>query len=197
MEDTLGVRCITRSTRMRRGLWMSSADSPILHRLSLCDDAIVSLLIGYTLSVLVRQLQCQVCINHDLATYLADCRTDHSLFLILHAVVVLQPKRVFIPSRPQTRFFCFVVTSFASCLDFISRYSSTVICTVTIALLLLSILPIITDFNKFHIIKALSIRELIWQIKLVVLEATNFTGFQPSFHCFSLKIYEISDLSLQ
>ena len=26
--------------------------------------------------------------------------TIHSLFLILHAVVVLQPKRVFIPSRP-------------------------------------------------------------------------------------------------
>ena len=40
----------------------------------------------------------------------------------------------------------------------------------------------------------MSIRELTWQIKLVVLEATNFTGFYPSFHCFSLKIYEISDL---
>ena len=44
----------------------------------------------------------------------------------------------------------FIVASFTSCLDFISRYSSTVICTVTTALLPLSILPIITDFNKFY-----------------------------------------------
>ena len=92
------------------------------------------------------------------------------------------------------RFFCFVVTSFASCLDFISRYSSTVICTVTIALLPHSCLPIITDFNKFHIIKAMSIRELTWQIKLVVLEAQNFTSILPSLRIFSLKTYEISDL---
>ena len=40
-----------------------------------------------------------------------------------------------------------------------------------------SILLIIIDLNEFHIIKAMSIRELTWQIKLVVLEATNFTGF--------------------
>ena len=32
--------------------------------------------VSYTLRVLVRQFQCQVCINHDLATYLTDCRTD-------------------------------------------------------------------------------------------------------------------------
>ena len=32
--------------------------------------------VSYTLRVLVRQFQCQVCIDHDLATYLTDCRTD-------------------------------------------------------------------------------------------------------------------------
>ena len=32
--------------------------------------------VSYTLCVLVRQFQCQVCINHDLATDLTDCRTD-------------------------------------------------------------------------------------------------------------------------
>ena len=40
----------------------------------------------------------------------------------------------------------------------------------------------------------MSIRELTWQIKQVVSEAQNFTSILPSFHCFSLKIYEISDL---
>ena len=45
---------------------------------------------------------------------------------------------------------------FASCLDSISRYSSTVICTVTIALLPHSCLLIITDFNKFYTKKAMS-----------------------------------------
>ena len=44
------------------------------------------------------------------------------------------------------------------------------------ALLPHSCLLIITDFNKFYIIKAMSIRELTWQIKQVVLEAQNFTG---------------------
>ena len=52
------------------------AGPPLLHSLSLYDDAIVSLLIGYTLRVPVRQFQCQVCIDHDLATDLTDCRTD-------------------------------------------------------------------------------------------------------------------------
>ena len=56
--------------------------------------------VSYTLRVLVRQFQCQVCIDHDLATYLTDCRTDPFAVLVLHAVVVLQSKRVFIPSRP-------------------------------------------------------------------------------------------------
>ena len=32
--------------------------------------------VSYTLRVLVRQFQCQVCIDHDLATDLTDCRTD-------------------------------------------------------------------------------------------------------------------------
>ena len=32
--------------------------------------------VSYTLRILVRQFQCQVCIDHDLATYLTDCRTD-------------------------------------------------------------------------------------------------------------------------
>ena len=79
-------------------------------------------------------------------------------------------------------------------LDFISRYSSTVICTVTIALLPHSFLPIIINFNVFYIIKAMSIRELTWQIKQVVLEAQNFTSILPSLRIFSLKTYEISDL---
>ena len=102
--------------------------------------AIVLFPVSYTLRVLVRQFQCQVC------------------------------------------------------LDFISRYSSTVICTVTIALLPHSCLLIITDLNEFHIIKAMSIRELTWQIKQVVLEAQNFTSILPSLRIFSLKTYEISDL---
>ena len=38
--------------------------------------AIVLFPVSYTLRVLVRQFQCQVCIDHDLATYLTDCRTD-------------------------------------------------------------------------------------------------------------------------
>ena len=38
--------------------------------------AIVLLPVSYTLRVLVRQFQCQVCIDYDLATYLTDCRTD-------------------------------------------------------------------------------------------------------------------------
>ena len=38
--------------------------------------AIVLFPVSYTLCVLVRQFQCQVCIDHDLATYLTDCRTD-------------------------------------------------------------------------------------------------------------------------
>ena len=50
------------------------------------------------------------------------------------------------------------------------------------------------DFNVFHIIKAMSIRELTWQIKQVVSEAQNFTGILPSLRIFSLKTYEISDL---
>ena len=45
-------------------------------------------------------------------------------------------------------------------------------------------------FNKFHIIKAMSIRELTWQIKQVVLEAQNFTGILPSLRIFRLKTYE-------
>ena len=40
----------------------------------------------------------------------------------------------------------------------------------------------------------MSIRELTWQIKLVVLEAQNFTSILPSLRIFSLKTYEISDL---
>ena len=36
-------------------------------------------------------------------------------------------------------------------------------------------------FNVFYIIKAMSIRELTWQIKLVVLEATNLLVFSPVF----------------
>lgn len=31
--------------------------------------------VSYTLRILVRQFQCQVCSDHDLATYLTDCRT--------------------------------------------------------------------------------------------------------------------------
>ena len=46
----------------------------------------------------------------------------------------------------------------------------------------------------FYIIKAMSIRELTWQIKQVVLEAQNFTSILPSLRIFSLKTYEISDL---
>ena len=38
--------------------------------------AIVLLPVSYTLRSLLRQFQCQVCIDHDLATYLTDCRTD-------------------------------------------------------------------------------------------------------------------------
>ena len=38
--------------------------------------AIVLFPVCYTLRVLVRQFQCQVCIDHDLATDLTDCRTD-------------------------------------------------------------------------------------------------------------------------
>ena len=40
----------------------------------------------------------------------------------------------------------------------------------------------------------MSIRELTWQIKLVVLEAQNFTSILPSLRIFSLKTYKISDL---
>ena len=40
----------------------------------------------------------------------------------------------------------------------------------------------------------MSIRELTWQIKQVVLEAQNFTSILPSLRIFSLKTYEISDL---
>ena len=40
----------------------------------------------------------------------------------------------------------------------------------------------------------MSIRELTWQIKQVVLEAQNFTSIVPSLRIFSLKTYEISDL---
>ena len=40
----------------------------------------------------------------------------------------------------------------------------------------------------------MSIRELTWQIKQVVLEATNFMSILPSLRIFSLKTYEISDL---
>ena len=46
----------------------------------------------------------------------------------------------------------------------------------------------------FYIIKAMSIRELTWQIKQVVLEAQNFTGILPSLRIFRLKTYEIPDL---
>ena len=38
--------------------------------------AIVLFPVNYTLRVPVRQFQCQVCIDHVLATYLTDCRTD-------------------------------------------------------------------------------------------------------------------------
>ena len=81
-----------------------------------------------------------------------------------------------------------------SCLDFISRYSSTVICTVTIALLPHSFLPITINFNVFYKIKAMSIRELTWQIKQVVLEAQNFTSILPSLRISRLQTYEFSDL---
>ena len=40
----------------------------------------------------------------------------------------------------------------------------------------------------------MSIRELTWQIKQVVLEAQNFTSILQSLRIFSLKTYEISDL---
>jgi hypothetical protein len=40
----------------------------------------------------------------------------------------------------------------------------------------------------------MSIRELTWQIKQVVLEAQNFTSILPSLRIFSLKTYESSDL---
>ena len=40
----------------------------------------------------------------------------------------------------------------------------------------------------------MSIRELTWQIKQVVLEAQNFMSILPSLRIFSLKTYEISDL---
>ena len=40
----------------------------------------------------------------------------------------------------------------------------------------------------------MSIRELTWQIKQVVLEAQNFTSILPSLRIFRLKTYEISDL---
>ena len=49
-------------------------------------------------------------------------------------------------------------------------------------------------FNVFYIIKAMSIRELTWQIKQVVSEAQNFTSILPSLRIFSLKTYEIPDL---
>ena len=38
--------------------------------------AIVLFPVSYTLRILVRQFQCQVCIDHYLATYLTDCRPD-------------------------------------------------------------------------------------------------------------------------
>ena len=38
--------------------------------------AIVLFPVSYTLRVLARQFQCQVCIDYDLATYLTDCRTN-------------------------------------------------------------------------------------------------------------------------
>ena len=38
--------------------------------------AIVLFPVSYTLRVLVRQFQCQVCIDYDLTTDLTDCRTD-------------------------------------------------------------------------------------------------------------------------
>ena len=38
--------------------------------------AIVLFPVCYTLRILVRQFQCQVCIDHDLATYQTDCQTD-------------------------------------------------------------------------------------------------------------------------
>ena len=40
----------------------------------------------------------------------------------------------------------------------------------------------------------MSIRELTWQIKQVVLEAQNFTSILPSLRIFNMKTYEISDL---
>ena len=40
----------------------------------------------------------------------------------------------------------------------------------------------------------MSILELTWQIKQVVLEAQNFTSILPSLRISSLKTYEISDL---
>ncbi len=42
----------------------------------------------------------------------------------------------------------------------------------------------------------MSIRELTWQIKQVVLEAQNFTSILPSLRIFSLKTYEIPSLDL-
>jgi len=40
----------------------------------------------------------------------------------------------------------------------------------------------------------MSIQELTWLIKQVVLEAQNFTSILPSLRIFRLKTYEISDL---
>ena len=42
----------------------------------------------------------------------------------------------------------------------------------------------------------MSIRELTWQIKQVVLEAQNFTSILPSLRIFSLKTYEIPGFDL-
>ena len=40
----------------------------------------------------------------------------------------------------------------------------------------------------------MSIQELTWLIKQVVLEAKNFTSILPSLRIFSLKTYEIPDV---
>ena len=86
---------------------------------------------------------------------------------------------------------------------FSEKYSSfschTVISTVIIALLPHSCLLIITDFNKFYIIKAMSIRELTWQIKQVVqifLQERRHIGRNIKCFLFAGKVLSIDQISI-
>ena len=148
--------------------------------------AIALLPVSYTLRVLVRQLQCQVCIDYDFATDLTDCRTD--------PFAVLDSPRCGRAAAEEGLYSFEAIDQVLLLRRHLLLVHCLCFCTVTIALLPHSCLLIITDFNKFHIIKAMSIRELTWQIKQVVLEAQNFTSILPSLRIFSLKTYEISDL---